>query len=244
MERTEVAMLWLHVGAIWFLPLIGNAVAGNKSTECVWGWDCKASGGPGVSDLFGNLCWAGGRSEDCVSCRQGTQTNSFHPVLAPAQPAGEGAPSPPLDALAVWKSPKTHGCDHGTYPCCGLVFPGAVELVQSQQQDQPPLLRLEQGCQSWHHRPWRDQKSLLVLEPQLSLGAHTCAKTHPGLHLLVSCSADCCFLNQVQQLWTLPASLCSGSNCPGHCWLSIPHCRIFLMLRGKEELSKKQLIVA
>lgn len=33
MERTEVAVFWLHVEAIWFLWLIGNAIAGNKSIE-------------------------------------------------------------------------------------------------------------------------------------------------------------------------------------------------------------------
>lgn len=37
--------------------------------------------------------WAAGKSEDCVSRGQVTQTNSFHPVLAPAQPDGEDAHS-------------------------------------------------------------------------------------------------------------------------------------------------------
>lgn len=41
-ERTEVAVFWLHVEAIWFLWLIGNAIGGNKSTE-LGVWDCKTS---------------------------------------------------------------------------------------------------------------------------------------------------------------------------------------------------------
>lgn len=250
MERAEVAMLWLHVGAIWFLRLIRNAVAGNKSTECVWGWDCKASGAPGASDLFASRCWAGGKSEDCVSHRQVTQTNPFQPVLAPAQPAGESAlaHSPALDTLAMWKSHKIHGCDRGAYPCCGLVFPGAVELVQSRHQEQPPLLGLKQMC--WAARA--DTTGLVQTGKLCWFSSHGWARVptlvpkHTRVCIYfssaVSCSGACCSLDQVQQLWTLPPSLCSDSNCPGHCWLSIPQCRIFLMLKRKEELGLFSLL--
>ena len=58
-------------------------------------------------------------------------------------------------------------------------------------------------------------------------------------------------LDQVQQPWTLPASLpleqeekslCSGINCGGRLWLLIPHCRFFLMPNWEEEFSLFSLL--
>lgn len=51
MERTEVVVLWLHVGAIWFLRLTGNAIAGKKSTECGGGTVKPHERPPCVSEL-------------------------------------------------------------------------------------------------------------------------------------------------------------------------------------------------
>lgn len=113
------------------------------------------------------------------------------------------------------------------------------------------------GYQSWHRRLCTDQQTLLVLKPQLSSVAHACAMTYLYLHLLASCSlmqcwpSACYSLDRVQQPWMLPPSLpseqeekslCSGSNCGGHLWMPIPHCRFFLMRNWEEEFSLFSLL--